>query len=192
MFHKSENRIVSILGTIGLSAFLILGCDRQTDQVGAEIEDLKEARQNTQGEVQRLSEELEEAKQDVVDLEEKLALAERGLTDEVLRERAELADALKKQGKEVKQEVNEAQGAAQQHSKHTGQAEQLLQETQPPKQVKGEVQSQSEVVPDTSRVRSGSEEERVIISKVRGVDEEEEDATITEDAGDPEPLEPLE
>ena len=191
MFHKSENRIVSIIGTVGLSGLLILGCERQANEVGAEIEDLKEARQNTQAEVQRLSEELEEAKQDVVQLEEKLALARRGLTDDVLQERAELAEALKEQGKEVKEEVAEAQGAAQEHSKHTGQAEQMLQETQPPKKVEAKVRSESEVVPDTSRIRSGSEEERVVISKVKGVDEDE-DATITEDAGTPEPLEPLE
>lgn len=187
MSHHNAHRAISIFGALGLSGLLFLGCDRQRDEVGAEIEDLKQARQNTQAEVERLTQDLEEAKQDVVRLEEKLALARRGLTDDVLQERKELSSALKEQGKAVEEEVAEAQGAAQQHSKHAGRAEQMLQETQPPKRVEGQVQSQSEVVPDTNRIRSGTEEERVIISKVRGVDDDA-DVTIG-DAGSPDPLE---
>jgi len=175
------------------------GCDRMEGggegEVASEIQDVQEARSQTAGEVRRLEDELAQAKQRVVDLEKKLALARQGITDDVLEERKELGKALQDEREEVRGEVSEAQREAQQYNQQTGKAEQVLEQTTPPKDVRAGVESHSEVTPgQPQEVERTQQEEEIVIDRVRGVDREEKRRTQTAEPAEQEaaPMEPVE
>ncbi len=108
-----------------LSALCLLAaCDR--NDVAEEVEDLQEARAAAPEEASAIEAELKEAKQRVVMLEKKLALARQGVTDEVVEERAELAAELEEQEAEVSAEVAEAADMAAEHNKEADMAQRAL------------------------------------------------------------------
>lgn len=122
-----------------------LACDQQRE-VQEEAQDLREAQKNVGGVTSELQAELERAKAEVARLEEKLAMARQGITDEVLSERKELQESLKEQEREVRGEVQEAKREAELHNRDTERATQELQQTQPPARVEAEVSTKTEVV----------------------------------------------
>jgi hypothetical protein len=92
-------------------------------------------------------------KAEVAQLEAKLALAERGVTDEVVEERQELKEAVRQQENEVRREVTEAQRAAQVHSTDSERARSELEATKAPGRVQTQVQSGHTVVPNNTEVQ---------------------------------------
>ena len=74
-----------------------------------------------------LEKQLDQAKAEVVNLEQKLALAKHGVTDEVIEERKDLQQALQKQGKHVREELSEAQREANELNSATEKAQTELQ-----------------------------------------------------------------
>jgi len=175
------------------------GCERMErgdeGEVASEIQDVQEARGQTAGEVRRLEDELAQAKQRVVDLEKKLALARQGITDDVLQERKELGEALQDEREEVRGEVSEAQREARQYNQQTGKAEQVLEQTTPPADVKAGVESHSEVTPgQPEEVERTQQEEQIVIDRVRGVEREEKRREQTAEPREQEtaPAEPIE
>lgn len=122
--------------TLMLGVVLALGttaCDRDEGGAGdveSELQDLQEAREQAPQVTQDLQQQLQEAKAEVVRLEEELALAQQGITDEVLEEREDLAEALAAQQQDVRQEIGETREEAQRYNQISDQARQALQETQ--------------------------------------------------------------
>src|SRR5690606_13388779 len=108
------------VGSIACLAFA-LGCDQQRSEVEQQTQSLKEAQGNVAEVTKKLEGELQQAKDKVVQLEQKLALARQGITDEVLEERKDLEQALKEQKQRVQTEVNEAKQAAEKSNKESSQ-----------------------------------------------------------------------
>jgi chromosome segregation ATPase len=151
-----------------------LSCDRNSD-VQEETRDLREAQSNVAREVTQIERDLGNAKAEVVRLEEKLALARQGITDDVLEERKELEQSLKSEQREVQGEINEARREAQALDQHVEQAARELERTQPPAHVESRVMTETEV---TERPRTQvSTVERSEVIPVRGT------TTTTVDAG---------
>jgi TolA-binding protein len=93
-----------------------LACDEQTE-VQRQTRDLQEAQKNAGKVTQELESQLEEARADVLRLEQKVALARQGLTDDVLENQKELQAALEAQGSRVESELGEAKREAQIHNR---------------------------------------------------------------------------
>jgi colicin import membrane protein len=167
-------RRISGLLVAGLSLALFGACEQQQD-VSGQVEDLREAREGTDAEAQRLQNELDEAKKEVAELERQLALAREGVTDDVLQERQELQESLQEQREEVKGEVDEAQQEAERHRQESEAARQELEDTAPPKDVKTKVESEAEVVPGEQGVQQEKEQRQIEIERteVEGVEQEE-------------------
>lgn len=119
------------IGTLTACVALAFGCDQQTE-VQRQTRDLQEAQKNVAKETQELEGQLERAKADVARLEQKVALARQGLTDDVLENQKELQDALQAQERRVTDELGQAKREAQIHSRDTEAAlKQLNQAPQP-------------------------------------------------------------
>jgi chromosome segregation ATPase len=127
-----------------VSLGLSLACE-QGSKIEAETRDLTEAQNNTGNVARDLEARLQKAKAEVVDLEKKLAMARAGVTEDVLKERSELDQALKSQRGEVQEKVNEAREEAQVLNKDTDRAMQQLQKTTPP-QVDAKLKTETNVV----------------------------------------------
>jgi TolA-binding protein len=93
-----------------------LACDEQTE-VQRQTRDLEQAQKNVAQVTEQLESQLAEAKADVVRLEQKVALARQGLTDDVLENQKELQAALKAQESKVETELGEAKREAQIHNR---------------------------------------------------------------------------
>jgi transcription elongation GreA/GreB family factor len=149
-----------------LAAGLLLGgCDRAA-QVDNESKDLQQAQQEAPRVANDLQKDLDSAKAEVVRLEQKVAMAKEGVTDDVLKERDELKEALKKEDQHVRQEVNEAQGAARELNADSERAKQQLQQTQP-QHVEARVKTETQVVPSTSTVQVTKEQVQVPIDRTQ-------------------------
>jgi hypothetical protein len=106
------------ISTLTACVALAFGCDQQTE-VQRQTHDLQEAQKNVAQVTQELEGELERAKADVIRLEQKVALARQGLTDDVLENQKELQEALHAQERRVSDELGEAKREAQIHSRDT-------------------------------------------------------------------------
>jgi hypothetical protein len=155
-----------------------LACNTQRE-VEKQTQNLREAEANTGNITKRLEAELAEAKGEVARLENKVALARRGITDEVLSARKDLEQSLGEQQKRVEGEVKEAQSQAQQHNQDTQKAVQELERTQPPARVESEVVTQTEVTPQSRQVETVERQELI---PVRGGPQKR-TVTTTADAG---------
>lgn len=153
---------------LAISLGLSVACNERPS-IEAETRDLAEARNDTANVVQDLEKRLETAKAEVVELEQKLALAREGITDEVLKERAELENALNAQRQEVQKDVNEARRESEVLNKNRDQALQLLRETQPPAHFDTRVET--EVTKGTPPQNEGPPREEIV--PVRGGPEEQ-------------------
>jgi len=106
------------IGTLTACVALAFGCDEKTE-VQRQTHDLQEAQKNVAQVTQELEGELERAKADVIRLEQKVALARQGLTDDVLENQKELQVALQAQERRVSDELGQAKREAQIHSRDT-------------------------------------------------------------------------
>jgi hypothetical protein len=106
------------ISTLTACVALAFGCDQQTE-VQRQTHDLQEAQKNVAQVTQELEGELERAKADVIRLEQKVALARQGLTDDVLENQKELQAALQAQERRVSDELGQAKREAQIHSRDT-------------------------------------------------------------------------
>ncbi len=154
-------------GTALAAGLALFGCENNVQEA---VEDLKEARRESPEVANDLQRQLDEAKAEVARLEEKLALAQRGVTDDVRAERQELKGALKEEEQEVREEVKEAQRAARNLNQNTQQAEQLLERTQPPESVRTEVNTRTEVVPGEQEVEVNREQKNIPIDSARATE----------------------
>ena len=143
-----------------------LACDQQRE-VQQEAQDLREAKNRVGNVTAELQADLDEAKAEVVRLEEKLAMARQGVTDEVLSERKELEESLKEQEREVKGEVQQAQREARLHNEDTAQAARQLEKTAPPARVEAKVSTETQVV-ERQRTPQVQTTERQELIPVRG------------------------
>jgi TolA-binding protein len=107
-----------------------LACDEQTE-VQRQTRDLQEAQKNVGTVTQQLESQLAEAKTDVARLEQKVALARQGLTDDVLENQKELQAALKAQEGKVQTELGEAKREAQIHNRDSEAALKQLEQSGP-------------------------------------------------------------
>lgn len=146
---------------------LAFGCEQQTE-VQRQTRDLQEAQKNVAKETQELEKQLEQAKADVVRLDQKVALARQGLTDDVLENQKELQAALQAQEHRVENELGEAKREAQIHVRDTEAALKTMGQTAQP----GEPAALQPVAPiDPAAVPPG-EAPREDMLPVRGVDPE--------------------
>ena len=167
--------VVTLCGALGL------GCDDR-ESVQEAMGELQSARQNTGNVAGELRSDLKQAKQHVAVIEKKLALAERGITDEVLEQRRELVEALKRDGEDVSGEIAEVRGSAREHNELLDESRKLLQQTQPPGSV--EARGQSIVVdPEGSPIHLERREESIVLEDVHG-------APGQQDNGDPAEVDP--
>lgn len=139
----NKQRCGGLLLAAGLG---LMGCDKSND-VKEEIQELEQAQQQAPQEAQELQQELEQKKQEIANLEEKLALAKQGVTDEVREEKKDVKEAMKEQAEDVRDEIQEAQGLAQEHRAESEQAAQKLQEVEGAQRVKAHVKTETNVVP---------------------------------------------
>jgi chromosome segregation ATPase len=142
-----------------------LACDRPRE-VQQEAQELREAQGNVGNVTAELQADLDKAKAEVVRLEEKLAMARQGVTDEVLSERKELQDSLKEQEREVAGEVEEAKREALKHNEDSEQASRELEKTAPPARVEAKVTTETEVREGQARPVETTERQEII--PVRG------------------------
>jgi hypothetical protein len=174
----SHSALSSRVGCAAACLAFALACNTQRE-VERETQNLREAEANTGNVTKQLEAELAEAKGEVARLENKVTLARRGITDEVLSARKGLEQSLSEQQKRVEGEVKEAQSQAQQHNQDTQKAEQELERTQPPARVESEVVTQTEVTPQTRQVETVERQE---VIPVKGGPERR-TVTTTADAG---------
>jgi uncharacterized protein YoxC len=151
------------------TSILTFACE---DSVQDEMQDLREAREGTQAEVDELRQELQASKERVKQLEKDLAMAERGVTQDVLEERQELGEALKEERQEVRGELNEAQQEAQEHNKKIDASKGALEQTTPP-EVEAQVESKAEVKEGESEIDTHEREESVRVKGIEGIETEE-------------------
>ena len=154
------NRQIKCTGALWALALCLGGCESRVER---EMEDLKKAEQNSPKVAADLERDLAKAKAEVVRLEEKLALARQGITDDVKEERKELQGALRKQGQEVKEEIGEAQRAAREHSAESNVAQQQLERTRPTEQVKADVHTDVERTPVRGEVEVQQKETTITV-----------------------------
>jgi hypothetical protein len=158
------------IGSVLAASLSVLGCNKGAN-VEKEVEDLREAQQNSPNVEKQLQDQLANAKSEVVRLEEKAALAKQGVTDEVVEERQELKEALKKQENEVREEVKEAQGAAAAHNQDSQKAVQHLEKSQPTQRVEARVKTETTSVPTGSKVEVTREQQQIPIENSKLTDQ---------------------
>jgi len=147
-------------------ALCALGCERRTS-VQNEVTDLKAAQNASPKVAEELRRELEQKKSEVVQLEEKLALAERGVTDDVTAQRNELKEAVKNEQRQVQQEAKEAQEAAQKYNADAERARRELEASQAPERVQAEVRTERKVIPSQTQVTVEGQQQQVPIQTNR-------------------------
>lgn len=153
---------------------LALACqDRGKSDVEEEAKDLRAAQSHSPEVAKDLEGQLAKAKAEVVRLEQKLALARQGVTDDVLKERKDLQQSLQQQQRRVQEDINQAKREAAQHNEDMTKAAQALQETQPA-QVQAKVNTETHVTPAPAAPATTTEREEVI--RVRGQDSTRVDA----------------
>jgi gas vesicle protein len=158
------------LAGLALSAALALfGCDRKSD-VDHEINDLKEAERNSPQKAQELEKQLDQAKGEVVSLEQKLALAKQGVTDEVVEERAELQRALKDRDKHVQNEIAEAQGEAKQLNNETQKAQAELKRIPEGNRAETQLNTETKVIPSGRQVEVETQQQQVEVPQQQVVE----------------------
>jgi hypothetical protein len=163
----NKHRYIS--GAAAAAVFALLGCDQKGD-VNKQIEELKAAQQDSPHEAQKLEQDLDKAKSEVVRLEEKTALAKQGVTDQVLKEQEDVKQALGKEQKNVKDDVSEAQQKAQALNKDVTSAQRELEKVQGAKRVQAEVKTETQVVPSATRVEVQKQQTQVPIEQNRLVE----------------------
>ena len=163
-----------------LAALLLLGCDR--GDVNKQVEDLKQAQAESPKVASELQRELEEKKAEVVQLEEKVALAKQGVTDEVQREKHEVKEALKENEQRVREKVEEAQGAAREQTSHGENAAPQLEQTENAKRVVARVKTETRVVPTQGETEVRTETEQLPVENTRVVERRTVESTA-KDAG---------
>lgn len=158
----------------GALTFGLVACEQgeQGDKVQSELQDLEEAREKAPQVTRDLEQQLTEAKKEVARLEKKLALARQGITDEVLAERQELAEALEARGETVREDIGETREEASVYNEAAERAQRALQETQPG-QVEAEVRSGAEVTPSDTEVRGERVETEIPLETTREVETRE-------------------
>jgi len=157
------------MGALGITALSSFSCERRPD-VNREIEDLKQAQQAAPQVAQDLRQKLDQKKTELVQLEEKLALAERGITDRVVAERGELQQAIKSQEQAVKREVDEARGASHMQQTETERAREALEATRPSERVEADVKTERKEIPNDTRVEVERKQEQLPLETYRTVE----------------------
>jgi len=156
-----------------LAGLAVFGCEQdKRSEVGREVEDLRRAEQESPRVVQDLERRLAEAKNEVARVEQKLVLARQGITDDVMKERDELKQALNEQDKHVSREIREAQGAARNYNAESERARQELERTIPAEQVKTQVKTETQVVPGKTEVETQKEQVQIPVVKERVTERE--------------------
>jgi hypothetical protein len=107
------------ISTAAACLALAFGCDGEQTEVQRQTRDLQEAQKNIGKVTQELESELAKSKADVIRLEQKVAMARQGMTDDVLENQKELQEALKEQEQKVQSELGEAKREAQIHNRDT-------------------------------------------------------------------------
>lgn len=143
-----------LAGIAIVSLALSTGCEKKTDEVSEEINELQAAKNNAPKVARDLQVELSAAKASVVRLEKELEMAKQGVTHEVREERQELERALKEQGQQVKSEINQAKTEAQRHNQLSDKAGKALEDTQPSGRVEATVKTETKIVPQPSEVQT--------------------------------------
>ena len=128
--HNSQRFIGlgSLVMALGLP--LASACDSDQSELGRELEELQAARDRVEGEVEELREELEESRNNVQILEDKLKLARRGLTEEVVEEREDVAEALARAKSATAEEVEQAKRMASNLKQNSPTAKEALSDIQ--------------------------------------------------------------
>ena len=162
-----------------LAAALVVGCDKSSD-VNKEVDELKQAQNESPKVAGDLQQELDNKKAEVVQLQEKVALAKQGVTDEVIKEKEDVKEAMKNEEQEVREKIAEAQGAAKAHSDQGENAARQLQQTENAQQVKAHVKTETTVVPSQTKTEVKTEEHQVPVENSRVVERR---TTTTESAG---------
>lgn len=152
-----------------IGAALAIGCERDDEgsetEVSGAVEDLREARRAVPGEVREIEEDLTEARARVAHLEEQLALARRGVTDDVRREQRELQAELNEQETEISRDVREAQRRASQHNREAELAQRELAQGEQPTEVEGYVESGARVSTDQPTVQTRRTEQQIEVER---------------------------
>ena len=158
-------------GTLLSVGLALAVCERMNEsEVKRQMEDLQEAKQRAPEVANDLQKQVEQEKGKLAQLEEDLVLARQGVTREVIEERKELKAALERQGKQVNEEVVEAEQASRTHSKEAEQASQRLQETEQPGTVETKVRTETQVQPNEQKQEVSTEREVTPIERTRVID----------------------
>jgi TolA-binding protein len=162
------------LGILAVAGISGAACNRGSE-VDTEIKELKQAEQASPQVAQDLRQQLDQKKAELVRLEEKVALAERGVTDKVVQERNDVKRAVERQEQHVKNEVKEAQGASQVYDVEAERARKELEATKPPERVEGHVSTGHNVVPSHTEVVTEKGQEQAPVETKRMVERPAED-----------------
>ena len=152
-----------------LAAALAVGCDK-TGDVNKEVDELKQAQNESPKVAGDLQQQLDDKKAEVAQLQEKVALAKQGVTDDVVKEKEDVKEAMKKEEQEVREKVQEAQGAAKAHNDQGENAARQLQETENAQRVKAEVKTETTVVPSETKTEVRTEQHQVPVENSRVVE----------------------
>src|SRR4051812_40956417 len=125
----------ALMGAVSAGFVLALACADEQTEVQRQTRELQEAQKNVGKVTGELEKELADTKANVARLEQKVAMARQGLTDDVLENQKELTEALKAQEAKVQAEVGEAQREAQIHSRDSEAALRQLSQTAPATEV---------------------------------------------------------
>lgn len=153
-------------GRLLIATLLLLGCNRGQD-VNKEVEDLKRAQAESPKVASDLQRELDQKKAEVVKLEEKVALAKQGVTDDVEKEKNDLQHAMKREEEQVREKVQEAQGAAREQTSQSEAAARQLEQTEHAKRVRAEVKTETHEVPAQAETEVRTESKRIPVETTR-------------------------
>jgi hypothetical protein len=152
------------LKQVATGAVLALGMACQgtgKSDVERQQKELSEAQSRAPQVAKDIEAQLVQAKAQVARLEQKLALARQGITDDVLKKRQDLQQSLQEQQQRVQGAVDQAKHEAAQHNEDTLKATRALQATQPP-QVQTKVNTETRVTPPTTTPPQTTERDEVI------------------------------
>ena len=151
-----------------LAAALVVGCDKS--DVNKEVDQLKQAQQESPKVADELQKDLDNKKAEVVQLQEKVALAKQGVTDDVIKEKNDVKEAMKNEEQQVREKIAEAQGAAKAHNDQGENAARQLEQTENAQQVKAQVKTETTVVPSETKTEIKTEEHQVPVENSRMVE----------------------
>jgi len=106
------------MSAVVASIVWMAACEQQTE-VQRQTHDLQEAQKEVAKVTQQLESDLATSRAEVARLEQKLAMARQGLTDDVLENQKELQEALRAQEQNVNTEIGQAQREAEIHRRDT-------------------------------------------------------------------------